>query len=115
MQKRPLGRTGLMVTPLGFGAAGLAGPEEPAAARLLNAALDGGTNIIDTAECYNRSEETIGTAIGHRRSEYVIFTKFGHTGADFGRADWDPRIVQPSIERSLKRLRTDRIDLLQIH
>jgi aryl-alcohol dehydrogenase-like predicted oxidoreductase len=115
MQKRPLGKTGLMITPLGFGAAGLNAGDEAATARLLNAALDAGTNIIDTAECYNRSEEMIGAAVGHRRSEYVIFTKFGHNGADFGHEDWDPRIVQPSIDRSLKRLKTDCIDLIQIH
>jgi aryl-alcohol dehydrogenase-like predicted oxidoreductase len=115
MKQRPLGKTGIMVSPLGFGAAGLAGPEEASAGVLLNAALDGGCTIIDTAECYNLSEETIGKYVGHRRKEYALFTKFGHNGSDFGHTDWDPRIVQPSIDRSLKRLRTDRIDLIQIH
>lgn len=115
MQTRPLGRTGLNVTPLGYGAASVAGADAPTMTRLLNTALDSGMNIIDTAECYTRSEETIGAAIGHRRSEYLIFTKVGHDGASLGFADWDPRLVLPSIERSLARLRTDRVELVQLH
>ena len=86
--------------------------------KLLNTALDAGITIIDTAECYDHSEASIGAAIGHRRSQYSICTKFGHCGSEDPKipfADWDPRIITPSLERSLKRLRTDRVDLLQVH
>ena len=81
LSRRILGRTGLSVTVLGYGAMDIGGP--PAAAemsdadaeRLLNAVLDEGINFIDTAVCYGRSEERIGRAIAHRRSEYFIATK----------------------------------------
>lgn len=117
MTPRMLGTTGLRVSPLGYGAAGLAA-DHTAAGTLLNAALDAGISIIDTAECYTHSEATIGATIGHRRAEYVLCTKFGHRGSEdppLPFPDWDPRLVAPTLERSLKRLRTDRVDLLQIH
>jgi aryl-alcohol dehydrogenase-like predicted oxidoreductase len=105
------------VSVLGFGGAEIgneeATPEQ--VEELLNAALDAGLNVIDTAECYGDSEELIGGAVGHRRGEYFLFTKCGHTGADFGLQDWDPRLLELSIDRSLKRLRTDRVDLVQLH
>src|SRR6266498_4356456 len=82
--------------------------------RLLNTALDDGLNVIDTAECYGLSEEFIGRTVSHRRHEYYLFTKCGHAaGLEF--PDWHPRLLEKSIERSLRRLRTDYLDLIQLH
>lgn len=116
MQKRPLGKTGLEVTVLGFGGAEIGFEKAPQADvdRLLNDALDGGLNVIDTGECYADSEEKIGKAVSHRRSEFHLFTKCGHSSG-FPEPDWDPGMLAKQIDRSLQRLRTDRLDLLQLH
>jgi len=106
----------MRVSVLGFGGSEI-GYEEAApatVARLLGEALDAGLNVIDTAECYVRSEELIGAAVGSRRREFHLLTKCGHPRG-FGRGDWSPPSLLKSIERSLKRLRTDRVDLVQLH
>jgi hypothetical protein len=116
MHKRILGKTQLEVSILGFGAAGIGflGPNADTAAPLLNRVLDSGINVMDTAECYGNSEELIGQSLSHRRSEFHLFTKCGHAhGLDY--SDWDPALIEFSIERSLKRLKTDHVDLLQLH
>jgi aryl-alcohol dehydrogenase-like predicted oxidoreductase len=116
IERRTLGRTGLDVSVLGFGGSEI-GYERAGArtvARLLGGALDAGLNVIDTAECYEESEALIGAAIGARRGECYLFTKCGHPRG-FGRGDWRPASLLSSIERSLKRLRTDRLDLIQLH
>ncbi len=82
--------------------------------RLLDGAIDAGLNVIDTAECYEDSETLIGKALGARRGQVHLFTKCGHAGG-WGRADWRPASLLRSIERSLKRLATDRLDLIQLH
>ncbi|HLH00835.1 MAG TPA: aldo/keto reductase [Bryobacteraceae bacterium] len=114
MEKRKLGKTGLEVTVLGFGGSeiGYRGVPQDTVHRLINSALDAGLNIIDTAECYPDSEEKIGQAVSRRRNEYFLFTKCGHNGDG---KDWDPATMTASVDRSLKRLRTDRLDLLQLH
>ena len=83
-------------------------------ARLLNGALDAGLNVIDTGECYEGSEELIGRTIANRRADYFLFTKCGHPRG-VGSEDWSPGSLLESIERSLRRLRTDRLDLIQLH
>jgi len=83
-------------------------------ARLLGGALDAGLNVIDTAECYEDSEALIGRALGPRRGEVHLFTKCGHAGG-WARADWRPSALLSSIERSLRRLGTDHVDLVQLH
>jgi aryl-alcohol dehydrogenase-like predicted oxidoreductase len=116
MEKRTLGKTGLEVTPLGFGGAeiGYEGATPDTVKALLNGALDAGLNVIDTAECYLASEELIGQAVAHRRRDFHLFTKCGHaSGLDL--PDWDVRLLERSIDRSLQRLRTDRVDLVQLH
>lgn len=117
MHKRPLGKTGMHVTALGFGGAeiGYEQADQRTVDALLAAALDAGLNIIDTAECYLDSEELIGRAVAHRRGELFLFTKCGHDGPAFGAADWDPAMLCKSIDRSLQRLRTNYVDLLQLH
>ena len=114
MEKRKLGKTGMDVTVLGFGAAeiGYRSVPQDTVHRLIHSALDAGLNVIDTAECYPDSEEKIGQAVSNRRREYFLFTKCGH---DASGKHWDPAVMSAAIDRSLQRLRTDRLDLLQLH
>jgi hypothetical protein len=116
MERRRLGRTDMDVTALGFGGSeiGYEGVGQSAVTRLLNAALDAGLNVIDTAECYADSETLIGRAVSGRRREFHLFTKVGHA-AGWSREDWRPPAIVRSIERSLERLRTDTLDLVQLH
>jgi hypothetical protein len=116
MEKRVLGRTGMHVSVLGFGGSeiGYGQAAVETVERLLGDALDAGLNVIDTAECYVTSEELIGRAVSHRRADYYLFTKCGHA-AGINLPDWDARLLEQSIERSLRRLRTDHVDLLQLH
>jgi aryl-alcohol dehydrogenase-like predicted oxidoreductase len=101
---------------LGFGGAEI-GYQRVAAstvARLLASAVDAGLNVIDTAECYDLSESLIGKALGDRRREVYLFTKCGHLDG-WVRPDWRPDSIVRSVERSLGRLRTDHVDLIQLH
>jgi aryl-alcohol dehydrogenase-like predicted oxidoreductase len=116
MEKRALGKTGMDVSVLGFGGAEI-GFENASLAdvdRLLGSALDEGLNIIDTAECYADSEEKIGRAVAHRRNDFFLFTKVGHESG-LGGQDWDIDMMEKSIERSLRLLKTETVDLIQLH
>lgn len=121
--RRTLGRTGLEVTTLGFGAMELrgapGGPEisEDDAGRLLNAVLDEGINFIDTSIDYGRSEERIGKFIAHRRSEYVLASKCGCVpGAGMGAEHvHTAENIRRGVEHSLRTLKTDHLDLVQFH
>jgi aryl-alcohol dehydrogenase-like predicted oxidoreductase len=123
MERRVLGRTGLEVTPLGFGAMELrgrpAGPEisDDEAGKLLNAVLDEGINFIDTSIDYGRSEELIGKFIAHRRAEYVLASKCGCVpGAGMGAEHvHTAENIRKGVEHSLRTLRTDHLDLVQFH
>ena len=137
METRTLGRTNLSVSVLGLGAAEIGFEDIPPETvdRLVGTALDNGLNVIDTAECYRTSEEHLGRALAGRRNECFLFTKCGHatglTGAipralnrfsrkltghnPFGFHDWERLTLDKSIERSLRLLRTDYIDVLQLH
>jgi aryl-alcohol dehydrogenase-like predicted oxidoreductase len=121
--RRTLGRTGLEVTTLGFGAMELRGaPTGPAiddqdAGRLLNSVLDEGINFIDTSIDYGRSEQLIGRFIAHRRSEYVLASKCGcvpGTGLG-GEHVHTAQNIRAGVEHSLRTLRTDHLDLVQFH
>src|SRR3954452_17845568 len=116
METRQLGGTDMRVGVLGFGGAeiGFEQAEPEAVARLLDEALDAGLNVVDTAECYLGSEELIGHAVAGRRQEFYLFTKCGHPEQP-GVGDWRPESLLASIERSLRRLGTDRVDLVQLH
>jgi aryl-alcohol dehydrogenase-like predicted oxidoreductase len=116
MEKRRLGQTDMQVSVLGFGGAeiGFQGATEETVGRLLKGALDAGLNVIDTGECYEGSEELIGKTVADRRADYYLFTKCGHPRG-IGSEDWSPGSLLESIERSLRRLRTDRLDLIQLH
>lgn len=116
MIRRVLGRTGLDVSVLGFGGSeiGFDRVEAATVGRLLDDALEAGLNVVDTAECYGDSEALIGAAVAGRRRDVHLFTKCGHLEGS-GRDDWRPASLERSIARSLKRLRTDHVDLLQLH
>ena len=116
IERRVLGRTGMAVSVLGFGGSetGYGGSAVSTVAKILNSALDDGLNLIDTAACYGDGEEQLGRAISHRRSEFFLMTKCGHAAGLPGN-DWEPRMMAASIDRSLKRLRTDHVDVMQLH
>ena len=106
MKYRKLGRTGLTISCIGFGALPLPALNQEDANKVLNEALDRGINFIDTARGYRESEELIGNAISSRRKEFYLATKT--------RARHEQNI-KDELEKSLKLLKTDYIDLYQIH
>jgi aryl-alcohol dehydrogenase-like predicted oxidoreductase len=124
-----LGKTGLKVTRLGFGAMEVRGSRiwggrpvtEEQAETILNKVLDSGINFIDTANDYGRSEEFIGKYINHRRREYILATKCGcHvTYRDENTDDtphvWTRENLFRGLHESLQRMRTDVIDIMQLH
>ena len=125
---RPIGRTGLVVPPIGFGAFKIGRnqgvkypqpydlPDMVEVTRLLNAVLDVGCNLIDTAPAYGLSEIRVGQAIGHRRSEFVLSTKVGETFKNgVSRYDFTANAIKSSLDRSLRNLRTDVLDIVLIH
>jgi len=116
MEKRRFGNTDMNVSVLGFGGSeiGYERASLSSVSKLLNGALDAGLNVVDTAECYVTSEELIGQAIGGRRADYYLFTKCGHERG-WSYPDWGPASLWKSIERSLVQLKTDHVDLLQLH
>jgi aryl-alcohol dehydrogenase-like predicted oxidoreductase len=122
MQTRTLGRTGLEVSELGFGAMGLSfgyGPAVDTAdgIRLIRAAFDLGVTFFDTAEAYGAAnEEMVGEALAPIRDQVIIATKFGFQDGDATKGtDSRPERIRLVAEESLKRLGTDRIDLFYQH
>jgi len=115
MEQRVFGSSGLTVSAVGFGAGhiGDASLSEDEAGRLLNALVDAGVTLFDTARSYGRSEERIGRHLGHRRREVVLSTKIGYGIG--GYEDWTGAIVGPAIDRALGLLRTDAIDIVHLH
>jgi aryl-alcohol dehydrogenase-like predicted oxidoreductase len=124
-----LGRTGLKVSRLGYGAMEIRGSRiwggrpvtEDQAKTILNAVLDSGINFIDTANDYGRSEEFIGKFISHRRSEFYLATK---CGCSVVRRDeitddtphvWTRENLVRGLNESLLRMKTDTIDIMQLH
>jgi aryl-alcohol dehydrogenase-like predicted oxidoreductase len=116
LEKRQYGNTGMKVSVLGFGGAeiGFQDATVETVDKLLGSALDAGLNVIDTAECYNISEELIGKTVSKRRDDYYLFTKCGHASG-YDLPDWDPKLLEMSIDRSLKRLQTDYVDVIHLH
>ena len=119
MEMTPLGKTGLNVSRLGAGLARIgqeltmADVEE--AGQVLNTALDNGINFLDTAACYDISEELVGRTVAHRRDEYILATKCGHVTSGTSGKPWSAQTIQDSIDRSLQRMKTDHLDLVQLH
>ena len=122
LKKVKLGRTGLLVTQLGFGAMELRGPKvwsgrpvaDEQAERVLNAVLDAGINFIDTSPDYGSSEELIGKHISHRRREFFLATKCGCNPAERNHI-WTRDQLLKNIRTSLERMKTDHVDILQLH
>jgi aryl-alcohol dehydrogenase-like predicted oxidoreductase len=134
MATRTLGRSGIQVSPMGFGCWAIGGPywagEQPLgwgevddeeSVRALHRALDLGVNFFDTADIYGtgHSERVLGRALAGRRDEVVIATKFGNLGDEATRqhlgTDTSPDHVARACEASLRRLGTDHVDLYQLH
>jgi aryl-alcohol dehydrogenase-like predicted oxidoreductase len=120
MQKRRLGNSTLEVSVVGLGGNNFGGRIDfPAAERVVHAAIARGVNLIDTADSYgNRggSEEALGRILGDKRKEIVLATKFGLPMDEAGTLRGaSRRYVMQAVEASLKRLRTDWIDLYQLH
>lgn len=116
METRILGKTGMRVSVLGFGGSEIGFEKTPQADvdQLLQGAVDAGLNVIDTAAFYPESEKKIGAAVGSRRGEFFVFTKCGYPGNDDPKA-WSGAVLAQSIDRSLADLRTDHVDLMQLH
>ncbi|QDT24721.1 aldo/keto reductase [Gimesia panareensis] len=128
MQYRPLGKTGASISALGFGAFKIGRnqqikysqaydlPDDATTEALLNSILDLGINHIDTAPAYGISEERIGRFLSHRRPEFLLSTKIGETFEN-GQStyDYSRPCLEASLERSLRRLKTDVLDLVFIH
>ena len=126
MRYRPLGSTGIMVSAIGFGAWGIGGctpgatsygeTDDQESLRALNAAFDRGITFYDTSNVYGdgHSEELIGECFEGRRSDVIIATKAGITTSYRG-YDFSPAALRTSLEGSLRRLRTDYVDVLQLH
>lgn len=124
-----LGRTGLTVTRLGYGAMEVRGTRiwggrpvtDEEAGRILNAVLDAGINFIDTANDYGRSEEFIGRFLAKRRSEFVLATKCGCTvvrkdeNTDDTPHVWTRENLFRGLNESLERMKTDYVDVMQLH
>ena len=118
MELTDFGATGYRVSRLGFGMAEIGSytlSDVTEAGRILGSALDAGINFLDTAECYGNSEELLGRTVSHRRREFALATKVGHTGPDEVGPHWTAETARKTIDRSLVRLRTDYVDLLQVH
>jgi aryl-alcohol dehydrogenase-like predicted oxidoreductase len=106
IEKRPFGRTGHMSSAVIFGAAALKDVDQATADRVLDLLLEHGVNHIDTAPRYGESELRIGPWMERHRKDFFLATKTGQRDYAGARAE---------IHRSLERLRTDRVDLLQLH
>lgn len=134
MYPRKLGRSNLDVSPLGLGCWAIGGPtryqdhhfgwgeiDEDEAIRAIQVALDAGITLFDTAAIYGtgHSERILGRALAGRRDQVLIATKFGQTFDEYSRImigeDASPASIQRACEGSLRRLRTDTIDLYQFH
>ncbi|MBC6456664.1 aldo/keto reductase [Actinomadura sp. HBU206391] len=115
MRYRLLGPTGLRVSELFLGAMTFAGPDE--ARRMIDLYADAGGNVIDTASAYGDSEEVLGGLLQHRRDRFVLATKYtlSRDGTDPNAGGSHRKNLALSLEASLRRLRTDYIDLLWVH
>ena len=113
-----LGRTGLQVTRLGYGAMAVGGVPEEVADTVLNAVLDAGVNFIDTSIDYGRSEEFIGKYISRRRSEFFLASKCGCaviSDPTLGRHVFTRENIVAGVNQSLARMKTDYLDFVQFH
>ncbi|MGD9797448.1 MAG: aldo/keto reductase [Acidimicrobiia bacterium] len=114
MEMRKLGSLDVSSIGLGTNNFGIGRMEAREVPPVVDAALEAGINFFDTADSYGNSEELLGKAVGSRRDEVVIATKFA-SPIDGGPGGASPAYIRTAVERSLRELGTDRIDLYQIH
>ncbi|MGI8669977.1 MAG: aldo/keto reductase [Aridibacter sp.] len=115
MEYTNLGKTELKVSRLGFGGAEIGQDViQETVNELLNSAIDAGLNLVDTAAAYWKSEEFIGNAIGDRRKEIVLISKCGALDG-FTRSDWSKKGILETIQKRLQLLKTDYLDVAQLH
>lgn len=107
----------MQVSALGFGSGpvGYLGETVERTGEVLNLLLDNGVNVIDTAACYPNSEELIARTVGHRRDDYFLVTKCGHSVEGIDAPKWSPELIRLSIDRSLRILRTEYLDVVLLH
>jgi aryl-alcohol dehydrogenase-like predicted oxidoreductase len=117
MRKTTFGKTGLQVSPLGFGGApiGFLKTDRARVGLLLNQLLDAGVNVIDTAAMYEGSEELIGESISGRRGEFVLVSKCGTKLGDIDAPEWSTLLISKTVDRALRRLKTDHLDVMLLH
>ncbi len=119
MKSRKLGNSGLEVSEVGFGCMGLSFPNAPVkeeSIRLLRSAYENGINFFDTAQAYGNNEELVGEALQPFRKEIILATKFGFKeGKQMLGLDSNPENIKKTLESSLKKLRTDYVDLFYQH
>jgi aryl-alcohol dehydrogenase-like predicted oxidoreductase len=115
--RRTLGRTGLQVSCLGFGAAPAAflNTDQNQLAKMLNEMLDAGVNVLDTAAMYPGSEAFIGNHLAARRKDYVLISKCGSKVAEIDAPPWSVKLISQSVDRALKLLKTDVLDVMLLH
>ncbi|NUU05149.1 aldo/keto reductase [Leifsonia sp. C5G2] len=119
MKYRPLGRTGIHVSPFALGAmmfSSFGNSDQDDVNRMVGRALDAGINLVDTADAYGDSEEMVGRALKGRRDEVVLASKFARPiGDDVNHRGGSRRWIMTAVESSLRRLQTDHLDLYQLH
>jgi aryl-alcohol dehydrogenase-like predicted oxidoreductase len=120
MQYRNLGRTGIKVSPYALGslmfATQVGNPDPADSIRIIHKALDAGINLVDTADAYGDSEEVVGRALQGRRDDVVLTTKVSRPmGTGPNQQGASRRWIVTAVENSLRRLRTDHIDVYQLH
>ena len=117
MNKRSFGRTGYEVTPLGFGAAPVAylKTEQDQAARVVHQLLDAGVNLIDTAASYPGSETFLGEQVSDRRDDFILVSKCGQKIPESDSPPWSAVTITATVDRALRQLRTDHLDVMLLH
>jgi len=119
MPYRPLGKSNLLVSNISMGCMSLE-PDFKSFENVINLAIDSGINFFDTADLYDKgiNETLLGKSLGHKRQEVILATKVGNQWNEAGTAwNWNPskKYISSAIEASLQRLKTDYIDLYQLH
>ena len=119
MHYRPLGRTGIQVSPFALGAmmfSSFGNGDQDEVNRMVARALDAGVNLVDTADAYGDSEVMLGHALKGRRDQVVLASKFARPiGDDINQRGGSRRWIMTAVDNSLRRLQTDHLDLYQMH
>lgn len=117
MQTNTFGKTGFEVSRLGFGCAPAAflKSEKQQAASLIESLLDQGVNLLDTALSYPGSQEFIGEFLSHRRKDYVLVSKCGQRVPGSDAKEWSPEAISAAVERALRVMKTDHVDVMLLH